>query len=201
MVHGGERFFELLEDWEWDWRAASFCAAALLSLISAIGGAPFLYTFLILLVLSAGALVVALRDSNSCDQLWRWARMFLHGLEFLVMWPVVWVFGRLWARQLTSEGTGPVMVRVIEELMGEDHDSLLLPESFDGLRTRGGPEYLVDNSAAKQLKRKIEQIDGGTIAVSGPRGSGKTTLLESCAADVDFASSPMRRPRTPHTIS
>ncbi|WP_053200282.1 P-loop NTPase fold protein [Streptomyces viridochromogenes] len=186
MVHGGERFFDLLDDWEWDWRTFSFYGAALLTLILWFGGAPFLYTLLLLLVWCVGTLVLALRDSSSRGQLRRWARMSFHGLQFLVMWPVVWVFGRLWASQLTSEGTGPVMVRVIEELLGEDHDSLLLPDSYDGLRTRGGPEHLVKNSATQQLKRKIEQIDGGTIAVSGSRGSGKTTLLENCAGDDDF---------------
>ncbi|MGC5365730.1 P-loop NTPase fold protein [Streptomyces sp. DT24] len=81
---------------------------------------------------------------------------------------------------------GPVVDRSVRTLLGDDPDSLLLPESYDGLRSPRERGYVVESTAALLLKRKLEQIDAGTIAICGPRGAGKTTLLESCVEDADF---------------
>ncbi|MGE7391722.1 hypothetical protein ACQKM2_40240 [Streptomyces sp. NPDC004126] len=76
---------------------------------------------------------------------------------------------------------------LVREMLGEDLDSLLIRgEDEDGLRTPRAAHYLVENAALLQLKRKVQQIDGGTIAVCGPRGSGKTTLLEAAVRQADF---------------
>ncbi|SFC43392.1 hypothetical protein [Streptomyces aidingensis] len=92
-----------------------------------------------------------------------------------------------WARELEKSGTGPMVERVVQALLGDDPDSLLLPDSYEGLRSPRGPAYVVSSQASRRLRRKIEQIEGGTIAVCGPRGAGKTTLLEDCAREADFS--------------
>ncbi|MFE2530999.1 P-loop NTPase fold protein [Streptomyces sp. NPDC059371] len=47
-----------------------------------------------------------------------------------------------------------------------------------GLRLTADRGRVVPWRAAVELSEKISQLDGGTLALSGPRGSGKTTLLE-----------------------
>ncbi|MFJ6760649.1 P-loop NTPase fold protein [Streptomyces sp. NPDC091273] len=93
-----------------------------------------------------------------------------------------------WRRDLQENGVRPLVARVVEALLGEDHDSLLLADSYDGLRSPRNPQYVIDSPAARSLARKITQLEsGGTIAVSGSRGVGKSTLLETCANDAGFA--------------
>ncbi|QTE01509.1 hypothetical protein [Streptomyces cyanogenus] len=94
---------------------------------------------------------------------------------------------RAWRRELQANGAGPLMGRVVEALLGEDRDSLLLPDSYEGLRSPRNRQYVIGNEASQRLSRKMAQLEGGTIAVSGPRGAGKSTLLESCAEEADFA--------------
>ncbi|MFF3672651.1 P-loop NTPase fold protein [Streptomyces sp. NPDC002120] len=96
--------------------------------------------------------------------------------------------GAAWRRDLEENGVRPLVARVVEALLGEDHDSLLLADSYDGLRSPRSPQYVIDSPAARSLARKITQLEsGGTIAVSGSRGVGKSTLLETCANDAGFA--------------
>ncbi len=92
---------------------------------------------------------------------------------------------RRWESDL-QDGTQRVALLVIEALMGTDPHSVLLPGSFDGLRSATGAGWVVANDASRQLERKLSILEGGTIAVCGPRGVGKTTLLQSAARNQDF---------------
>ncbi|MFJ8080115.1 hypothetical protein ACIQ6Y_05730 [Streptomyces sp. NPDC096205] len=123
-----------------------------------------------------------------------WRMRVRHNLSEAALAAVLWIRGeragsaeRRWRRDLQLHGVGPLMERVVEALLGDDVDSLLLPDSYDGLRSPRNRQYVIGNEAARQLARKVAQREGGTIAVSGPRGAGKTTLLESCAEEADFA--------------
>ncbi|MFD9406005.1 hypothetical protein ACFWBN_03120 [Streptomyces sp. NPDC059989] len=92
-----------------------------------------------------------------------------------------------WGEELRTHGTGPLMLRVVEALLGEDSDALLLAVHHDGLRSSDGLGFLVAGSSAEQLQRRMDQMDGGTIAVCGPRGVGKTTLLRGCTENAGFS--------------
>ncbi|WP_052411874.1 hypothetical protein [Streptomyces sp. NRRL S-118] len=93
-----------------------------------------------------------------------------------------------WSRSLEENGVRPLVSLVVEALLGEDRDSLLLADSYDGLRSPRNPRYVVDSRAGRSLAGKITQLEGGgTIAVSGSRGAGKSTLLETCAGDAGLA--------------
>lgn len=99
----------------------------------------------------------------------------------------VWA-ANAWSRDLQENGVRPLTDRVVEALLGDDHDSLLLADDFHGLRSPRNPQYVVESRAARSLTRKIAQLEsGGTIAVSGSRGAGKSTLLETCAGEAGFA--------------
>jgi hypothetical protein len=171
----------------WDVRAAAFCGFNGLTFVLWFGGAAFLYTLLVLLALTVCALAVALEDAHSRRQLWIWASAAVFLVIALVLQPVVEVRGRLWSREMVRYAATGVVREVVDTLLGEDHDALLLADEYAGLRSLRGREYLVDNAAVERLKWKIKQIDGGTIAVSGPRGVGKTSLLQWCTDSAGFS--------------
>ncbi|MEV6197722.1 hypothetical protein AB0M19_35630 [Streptomyces sp. NPDC051920] len=91
-----------------------------------------------------------------------------------------------WEEDLRQNGTEPVVDLVIQALLGDDPHSVLLPDNFDGLRVTQTQGYLVPIGSALDLKRKLSILEGGTIAVCGPRGAGKTTLLENALSESDF---------------
>ncbi|MFG2284502.1 P-loop NTPase fold protein [Streptomyces sp. NPDC048595] len=107
---------------------------------------------------------------------------------------VAWVVQRIdtgvcavrWGEVLQKRGTTPVAAQLVRHMLGDDPDSLFIPDSYQGLRAPRAPAYIVDNEATRHLKRKLAQIEYGTIAVCGPRGAGKTTLLEQSVEAADF---------------
>ncbi|MBD0710257.1 MULTISPECIES: P-loop NTPase fold protein [unclassified Streptomyces] len=130
--------------------------------------------------------------------IWRhqvWRMHVLLNLRELALRPRVALLDRrtewaatAWRRDLQENGVRPLTDRVVEALLGADHDSLLLADDFHGLRSPRNPQYVVESLAARSLTRKIAQLEsGGTIAVSGSRGAGKSTLLETCAGEAGFA--------------
>ncbi|MFI5770931.1 P-loop NTPase fold protein [Streptomyces sp. NPDC051658] len=144
------------------------------------------------------ALVVDLAPPLTAAAIWRHPVWRMHVLLNLREWalrPCVLLLDRrtawaaaAWSRDLQENGVRPLVDRVVEALLGEDHDSLLLADSYDGLRSPRNPRYVVDSLAARSLARKVAQLEsGGTIAVSGSRGAGKSTLLETCADEAGFA--------------
>ncbi|MEU9703634.1 P-loop NTPase fold protein [Streptomyces sp. NPDC047981] len=92
-----------------------------------------------------------------------------------------------WEGDLRDNGIPPAALAVIDELMGADPHSVLLPGRYDGLRTGTGHDWVVAGEASRQLEGKLSAVEGGTIAVSGPRGAGKTTLLHEAAGEKDFS--------------
>ncbi|WP_217575892.1 P-loop NTPase fold protein [Streptomyces sp. GbtcB7] len=85
-----------------------------------------------------------------------------------------------WTSALQKGAVVPQLRIVVHHLLGDDRDSLLSVEDHDGLKDAHNPRYVVPTQAERQLRQKMAQIDGGTIAVCGPRGAGKSTLLRSC---------------------
>ncbi|MFC9944088.1 hypothetical protein [Streptomyces pratensis] len=104
-----------------------------------------------------------------------------------------------WKNDLRQNGTHPVVLLVIEALLGDDPHSVLQPDNYEGLRAAQGSGYVVPSSATRELERKLSILEGGTIAVCGPRGSGKTTLLAHAVAEGDFkVSAHVPATYTPH---
>ncbi|MBA6437481.1 P-loop NTPase fold protein [Streptomyces sp. GMR22] len=85
-----------------------------------------------------------------------------------------------WLTALKKNAVLPQLRIVVHHLLGDDQDSLLSVEEHDGLKDAHNPRYVVPTQAERQLRQKMTQIDGGTIAVCGPRGAGKSTLLRLC---------------------
>ncbi|WP_143589804.1 hypothetical protein [Streptomyces africanus] len=81
--------------------------------------------------------------------------------------------------EFTTHSARQVLLEVITALLGDDPHSVLMYDSYQGLRARADAQFFVLSKCGRQLARKLSLIDGGTIALSGPRGSGKTTLLRA----------------------
>ncbi|NNN31737.1 hypothetical protein HLK59_15435 [Streptomyces sp. S3(2020)] len=104
-----------------------------------------------------------------------------------VLWLLEQLTAALWIRDLRLGRLPREVDRVVEELLGDDRGTLLVTSSHEGLRSPRRRQYFVLNEPATELDRKMGQLDGGVIAVSGPRGVGKTTLMENCVRPDDFA--------------
>ncbi|MFE0462996.1 P-loop NTPase fold protein [Kitasatospora sp. NPDC058965] len=89
---------------------------------------------------------------------------------------------RSWSHALTEQAMMPQLRVLVSQFLGPDQESLLLVGGHDGLRDAQNPKYVVSSTAERLLRQKMDQLDGGTIAVCGPRGAGKSTLLRSCSS-------------------
>ncbi|MFD9062275.1 AAA family ATPase [Kitasatospora purpeofusca] len=112
-------------------------------------------------------------------------------VESVLAWYSAWSTARLrqrshatrsqiWRRSLRA-ALVPKLQILVDQMLGPDQESLLRVEDHGGLRDVHAPEYVVPSNAEALLRQKMEQLDGGTIAVCGPRGAGKSTLLRACS--------------------
>jgi hypothetical protein len=92
-----------------------------------------------------------------------------------------------WVGRLRRDHLDEKVARAVEELLGEDMGTLLVPSAYGGLSSPRHRSYFVGIAPSTELARKMGQLSGGTIALSGPRGVGKTTLMEHSVRDEDFA--------------
>lgn len=177
-----ERAERAVSECSWNWQLTCAGLAASASVLVAVCGTK--YGFRVL-----GALIVlGWLLSRWAD----WPRVLHRCLK--AGWnKALWVIARCdlgyeaarWGERV-QRGIEPVVHTTTRRLLGEDPDSLLLTETTVGLRAARSPRYVVESTAMQQLKRKMSQIDGGTIAVCGPRGAGKSTLLENAVARAGF---------------
>lgn len=88
---------------------------------------------------------------------------------------------RLWHQALV-QAIEPRMRDVLYAQLGDDPDSVLVSGPYRGLGRLHDPAFIVATENVTRLRQKLQQLDGGTIAVCGPRGVGKSTLLLSCVS-------------------
>ncbi|MGW3865766.1 hypothetical protein ACWEDZ_30405 [Streptomyces sp. NPDC005047] len=170
---------------EWDWRVVcSLLAAASLGVLI-FGG----FLALLIAVFIAAVLVFVLFWCGTA--VWFNLRHCLHsallGISCAVARAELGYHAVVWGAALFEDGIVPVMDGMIRHLMGEDPDSLFVPQGTSkGLRAPRAPGFAVKTQAMEQLQRKLNHLDEGTIAVCGPRGVGKSTLLENATEQADF---------------
>ncbi|MFJ8982925.1 hypothetical protein [Streptomyces sp. NPDC102282] len=170
---------------QWDWRVA--CSLILFGVLALlIFGGPFV---LLLAVLAAAVTMVTLswRGSSAWTDLRQCLIAAGLGAGWLVQRVEVGACAARWGEDLQEEGTKPVVADLVRHLLGDDPDSLFIPDDYEwGLRAPRAPGYIVENVARRQLEGKLSHLEDGTIAVCGPRGAGKTTLLEQCVEKAGF---------------
>ena len=71
----------------------------------------------------------------------------------------------------------PHAVLAINRVLGEDSTKLLVEQDSEGLRRLQDPKLTASTKSEIRLRTLLDRMDGGSIAVTGPRGAGKSTLL------------------------
>ena len=71
----------------------------------------------------------------------------------------------------------PQAIMVINTTLGKDKDRLLVEQDSEGLRKLQDPSFTVPTISMRRIASVLSQMDGGSIALAGPRGAGKSTLL------------------------
>ncbi|MFD6294079.1 hypothetical protein ACFWFU_04560 [Streptomyces sp. NPDC060235] len=169
----------------WNWRATCFTGVTGGVLLLILAGQ--LALFVVLLAAIAVVVPLALRGGQT-------ARNLLFSLAAGALW-VPWVpqrirvgvFAAKWGARLESNGTHPVVTELVRHMLGDDPDSLFIPDRFEwGLGAPRDSVFFVENGARRQLERKLKHMQDGTIAVCGPRGAGKTTLLKHAVQEATF---------------
>ncbi|WP_344328380.1 P-loop NTPase fold protein [Streptomyces macrosporus] len=179
-----QEHLDAAETTAWNWRAVCLAMVGVSITLAGLWG---LWAVAAVAVAAAVALfVLTLRGSAAWPNLRQCLVTGWLSLGVLVLRVRLGIKVAEWGRELRQRGMGPVVDRSIRTLLGGDPDSLLVPDSYDGLRSPRERGYVVESAPALLLKRKLAQIQSGTIAVCGPRGAGKTTLLETCVEDADF---------------
>ncbi|MFF3996559.1 P-loop NTPase fold protein [Streptomyces cyaneofuscatus] len=170
---------------EWDWKSLGALIVPALFALSRLADVHQIAT----ITWAAGAalwVMIALSDRTARRTLTQWsASMSLLPLDFYFSVKAE-LKGKAWQKELQKTGVKPLLRLVWQAFLGDDPEELLIPESYDGLRSSTGRRYLVRSDVAERLDHKIQQMDGGVTAICGPRGAGKSTLLTSAPKDGDF---------------
>jgi len=85
---------------------------------------------------------------------------------------------RAWLNDSAERIIIPNAVLTINTLLGKDKDKLLVERDSEGLRRLQDPAFRVSTHSRERLDSILSQMDGGSIALAGPRGAGKSTLLK-----------------------
>jgi energy-coupling factor transporter ATP-binding protein EcfA2 len=82
-----------------------------------------------------------------------------------------------WLEDCVEDIIMPEAVWAINTALGTDKDRLLVEQDSEGLRRLQDPSFTVSTQSEHQIASLLSQMDGGSIAIAGPRGVGKSTLL------------------------
>ncbi|WEH31942.1 hypothetical protein PZB75_30395 [Streptomyces sp. AM 4-1-1] len=171
---------------QWNWRVVC-------SLVATVSMVLLIFSGLLALLIA----VVAAAVSMVGLYIWRgyalWSNLrqclIAAGLKgaWLVQRIEVGLCAARWGEELLETGTAPVVADLVRHMLGDDPDSLFIPDDYEwGLRAPRAPGFVIENGARRQLERKLTHLEDGTIAVCGPRGAGKSTLLEQCVKKAGF---------------
>jgi hypothetical protein len=94
----------------------------------------------------------------------------------LAKWDI-FVFERNWQKECAESIIFEQAVLAINTILGADKDRFLVEQDSEGLRKLQDPSFTVSTHSEKRITRALSQMDGGSIALAGPRGAGKSTLL------------------------
>jgi hypothetical protein len=109
----------------------------------------------------------------------------------VIEWPSRRASRKNWLDHSLANIIYPSTVLAINEVLGEDSPKLLVEQDSDGLRRLQDPKLTIPTKSEYQLRNLLKQMDGGSIAVTGPRGAGKSTLLrEICTTQGVYAIPP-----------
>lgn len=83
-----------------------------------------------------------------------------------------------WLADIVESVIYPNVVEAINKVLGKDYWKLRVEPESEGLKKLQDPVFRVSTRSSGRLKQLLSQMDGGSIALAGPRGAGKSTLLK-----------------------
>lgn len=161
---------------EWRWMLLVGSTALLLRLV--LVGASWV-SFAGVSLLIATAVVVTFRRPESVVSLWQVMRVVRAMARAANAWLEYSKARRVWRAAMATAPVPDVLRQVARAAFATESDVTLRAEDTEGLRAATDRSYVVPSRAEAELSRKMQQMDGGAIALCGPRGVGKTTLLDS----------------------
>lgn len=76
----------------------------------------------------------------------------------------------------------PTLLTALDHKLGKRRDTVLVPTNTRGLQLQYDESVLIHSEAGRRLNAMLEHMDGGTVALCGPRGAGKSTILRQLSA-------------------
>ena len=96
-----------------------------------------------------------------------------------------------WRQALREAGVLSFLRERINMTLLTRYSTVLSVEAAPGLRHLGDLKYHVPTVAKDDLIQRVNQVDGGSFALAGPRGAGKTILMRAFC-EGRFAADPAR---------
>ena len=90
-----------------------------------------------------------------------------------------------WLDDSTEKVIIPNIILAINTILGDYQDKLLIEHGSEGLRRLQDPTFRVPTRTREKLTGLLSQMDGGSVAIAGPRGAGKSTLLKQFCQPLD----------------
>ena len=153
----------------------SICAMILPHFYFKLPWAPFNLLLSLSAALTAGYLLHSTETVNKCGELLSYV---LNCVSILFRRPGFSELQERWLESWVEDVIIPNAVLAINTALGEDKDRLLVEQDSEGLRKLQDPTFTVSTSTEQRIASVLAQMDGGSIALAGPRGAGKSTLLK-----------------------
>jgi hypothetical protein len=84
-----------------------------------------------------------------------------------------------WLNDIRQKVLMPNAVEAVNTLLGHEQDKLLrVLQDSEGLRRLQDPAFRVSTRSVQRTAAIMSRLEGGSIALSGPRGAGKSTVLK-----------------------
>jgi Cdc6-like AAA superfamily ATPase len=131
-----------------------------------------------IVALALGYLLHSNKTRDECGRLLSFARQWL---SIMIAHYDLPHDQRSWLEDCVEEIIIPQAVLAINTTLGKDKDLLLVEQNSEGLRRLQDPSFTVPTSSEQRILNLFSQMDGGSIALAGPRGAGKSTLLRKFA--------------------
>lgn len=135
----------------WNWGCVCFLIALGALLLLIFGGPLALLTALVL----AATVMLFRRGSQMWSNLIPCLVAGELGFSWLMQRIVVGMRAAEWGETLQRDGTEPVVADLVRHMLGDDPDSLFIPDRFEwGLRAPREALFVIENGSRRQLERK-----------------------------------------------
>ncbi len=164
--------------------ALSICSIAL-PLVFAIF--PWQPVGLYIEIATAFIVGILLSEKKTAQDSRNLARALMQAISCALEWRDRRKCEKNWLNHSLAAVIYPNAVLAINHILGEDSTKLLVEQDSEGLRRLQDPKLTVSTGSEYRLQNLLDRMDGGSIAVTGPRGAGKSTLLRRMCSSQGYS--------------